>query len=246
MINELDKPETTIRHKDIIQQKPFLYKVYTRWYAGFAEAAAALPEGRLLEIGSGGGFLKEVMPQVYTSDILPLPYCDGCFSAESIPFEDNSTAGIFMLNVFHHIPDPAAFLKEAERVLVPGGAIIMIEPAHTPFSSFIYKNFHHAPFDTKGDGFVKSGGPLSGSNQALPWIIFSRDRSLFEQRFPQLEVVSVKLHSPLRYIISGGLSKPALLPSFMYGAVTFSEKLMSPLNPLFALFQTIKIQKKEH
>ena len=239
----LDLPETTIKHGEIIASKPFLKKIYTDWYGFFKDRVATLPEGRILEIGSGGGFLKEVVPQVYTSDILPLPHCDGCFSAEDLPFEDNSLSAIFMLNVFHHIPSCENFLAEAQRTLKPGGIIFMIEPANTPVAKFIYQNFHHEPFDPNGDWYVRGGGPLSDSNQAVPWIVFNRDYELFKQKFPGLALKKTTLHTPFRYVLSGGLSKRQLVPDFMYGTVTFAEKILSPLNPFWALFQTIEVEK---
>lgn len=244
VLNELDLPETTIRHGEIIKAKPFLKKIYLDWYGSFKNRSVSLPDGVLLEIGSGGGFLKEVVPNVYTSDILPLPTCDGCFSAEQMPFENESVSAIFMLNVFHHIPDSEKFLNEANRVLKKGGILYMIEPAHTPVSKFIYQHFHHEPFNPKGDWFVRGGGPLSDSNQALPWIVFKRDVEIFKRKFPHLQINYTKLHTPFRYVLSGGLSKKQLVPDFLYPAILGMEKLGSPLHPFWALFQTIEIEKK--
>src|SRR6187402_25446 len=128
---ELDDPKATLAHRDIILQKPFLKKLYNDWYDVFIKKAKEIKTGKYLEIGSGGGFLKEVFPEVITSDILNLPGVDQVFSAEELPFKENELASIMMLNVFHHIPKPYLFLKEAERTLVKGGKIIMIEPANS-------------------------------------------------------------------------------------------------------------------
>lgn len=241
---DLDDPATSLKHREIILSKPFLKKIYLYWYSFFTEGAKALPEGTLLEIGSGGGFLKEVMPNIVTSDIQPLPHCDKVFSAEAIPFPDNSVAGIFMVNVFHHIPKPHLFLKEAERVLKPGGKIIMVEPANSPWSRLINKNFHHEPFDEKGGWEIASTGPMSGSNQALPYIYFERDRQKTEQTFRQLTVEKITYHSPVSYIISGGVSRHAMLPSFSYGIIHVLEKACSPLARLMGMFMTAEITKK--
>ena len=118
-----------------------------------------------------------------TSDILSLPNVDKVFSAEELPFNENELASIVMLNVFHHIPKPYLFLKEAERTLVKGGKIIMIEPANSALARFIYKRFHHEPFDEKGGREIEAGNPLSNSNQALPYIYFERDLNLFKTQF---------------------------------------------------------------
>lgn len=243
-LKEPDKPETTLRHAEIIRNKPVLRKIYEDWYGSFIARAKSLPEGRILEIGSGGGFLKELMPEVYTSDILPLPHLDGCFSAEELPFEDNGLSAIFMLNVFHHIPSAEKFLTEAQRTLKPGGIIFMIEPAHTRVSRFIYRRFHHEPFEPEGDWFVRGGRPLSDSNQAIPWIVFERDRAIFEEKFPKLKIRSIRLHTPFRYLFSGGLSGAQLIPDFLFGTLTFVEKVAAPLHGFCALFQTIEVEKE--
>ena len=120
--------------------------------------------------------MKEIDGEIITSDIMDLPVVDQVFSAEKLPFEEKSISAIYMINVFHHIPDVRAFLKEAERCLKKGGKIVMIEPGDSPFSRFIYKRFHHEMYDDKRDWTFPATGPLSGSNQALPYIVFNRDR----------------------------------------------------------------------
>lgn len=244
--SHLDLPETTLQHREIILSKPFLKRIYVDWYNAFksyCEKNAA--NGKIVEIGSGGGFLKEIYPEVITSDIMPLSVCDMQFSAEAMPFEDHSLKAIFMLNVLHHIPNNEQFFSEAQRTLTKGGFIYMIEPATTWFSKIIYKNFHHEPFDeTVKEWKFASKGPLSDANGALPFIIFQRDYEKFKQLFPELELIAFQYHTPLKYLLSGGLSKPSLVPYFLYGFLTFTEKLLSFLFPKFALFQTIIVRKK--
>lgn len=240
---DLDDPRATQAHRDIILNKPFLKRLYTDWYNIFIAKSRELKNGKYLEIGSGGGFLKDVFPDVITSDILELPTVERVFSAEQLPFGNSELASILMLNVFHHIPKPHQFLREAERTLVKGGKIIMIEPANSALGRFIYKRFHHEPFDEKGGHEIKAGNPLSNSNQALPYIYFERDLNLFKQQFPHLRINSVKYHSPFSYVISGGVSRDAMLPYFMYPVVTFSEWLLSPFSKQLGLFCTIEIEK---
>ncbi|MCE3227466.1 MAG: methyltransferase type 11 [Bacteroidetes bacterium] len=240
---DLDDPRATLAHRDIILQKPFLKKLYEDWYKVFISKTKDIKGGKHLEIGSGGGFYKEVFPEVITSDILDLPNVDKVFSAEQMPFADNELASIVMLNVFHHIPKPYLFLKEAERTLVKGGKVIMIEPANSGLGRFIYKRFHHEPFDEKGGREINPGNPLSNSNQALPYIYFERDLEQFKKEFPKLKINSVKYHSPFSYVISGGVSRSAMLPYFMYPMVKGFEWLMSPFSRGIGLFCTIELEK---
>ncbi|MCC6690433.1 MAG: class I SAM-dependent methyltransferase [Bacteroidia bacterium] len=240
----LDDPETTLKHREIILTKPFLKKIYCDWYSVFKHNLEQVPEGKLLEIGSGGGFIKELIPEVITSDILLLENCDMTFSAEKLPFSNEELSAVLMINVFHHIPRPYLFLQEAERALKSGGRIIMIEPANSILSRFIYKNFHHEPFDEKGNWEIESTGPLSGSNQALPYIYFERDVKKFNADFPQLKLISTKYHTPFLYVLSGGVSRKALVPYQSYGLISTLEKLLSPVSRMIGLFQTIVVEKK--
>jgi SAM-dependent methyltransferase len=240
---DLDDPKATLAHRDLILQKPFLKRLYNDWYDVFIKKAKEIKTGKHLEIGSGGGFLKEVFPEVITSDILALPNVDMVFSAEVMPFKENELASIVMLNVFHHIPKPYLFLQEAQRTLVKGGKIIMTEPANSALGRFIYKRFHHEPFEENGPREIKAGNPLSNSNQALPHIYFERDLELFKKEFPQLKINSIKYHSPFSYIISGGVSRSAMLPYFMYNFVKVMEWLFSPLSKQIGLFCTIEVEK---
>ena len=240
---DLDDPNASLAHRDIILKKPFLKKLYNDWYLIFIIKSKEIKNGKYLEIGSGGGFLKDVFPEVITSDILILPNVDLIFTAEEIPFKENELASIVMLNVFHHIPKPHLFLKEAQRTLIKGGKIIMTEPANSALARFIYKRFHHEPFDEKGQREIKAGNPLSNSNQALPYIYFERDLDLFKKDFPSLKINSINYHSPFSYIISGGVSRSAMLPFFMYNFVKGIEWLFSPFYKQIGLFCTIEIEK---
>src|SRR3990172_7357981 len=103
MNTDLDSPETTIERIKIIENKPFLKNLYLDFYRLFIKHSKGSPKGRRVEIGSGAGFLKKVIPQVITSDIIKLPNCDMVFSAEKMPFVNNSLSTIYMLNTFHHI-----------------------------------------------------------------------------------------------------------------------------------------------
>jgi hypothetical protein len=58
---DLDDPKATLAHRDLILQKPFLKRLYNDWYDVFIKKAKEIKTGKHLEIGSGGGFLKDVL-----------------------------------------------------------------------------------------------------------------------------------------------------------------------------------------
>lgn len=239
----LDSPERTLYHKEIILHKKFLKKLYEQWYNEFSKEIKNLPNNTLIELGSGGGFLKEIIPNIVCTDILELSTNDMTFSALNMPFDDQSVGGIFMVDTMHHIPDMEQFLCETNRVLAKNGKMIMIEPANSMWGRFIYKNFHHEPFDTKGNWTIPSKGPLSGANGALPWIVFERDRHLFNAKFPNLKVETINYRNPLLYLLSGGVSYRQLLPDFMFPIINKIDFLLPRLSKQISMFQLIKITR---
>lgn len=242
-IKDLDDPATTLLHAEIVQKKKFLKKLYIDFYKEFGNVIPEPEKKVLVELGSGGGFIKEVIEGVITSDILDLPNVDKVFSALDMPFEERSVDAFFMFDVLHHIADPRGFFKEAMRCLKPSGKIVMIEPANTLWARFIYKNFHHELFDPQAQWGLKESGPVSHGNGAMPWIIFSRDRGIFEKEFPELRIVRMRNHTPLRYLLSGGLTLRQIVPSFTYPLIKGVEFLLSAINNLVGMFQTIELEK---
>jgi len=110
-IENLDDPATTLLHDEIIQRKGFLKNLYTDFYAQFKKAVPDREEKVLVELGSGGGFIKDVIDGVITSDIIELPNVDMFFSACQMPFEEASVDAFFMFNVLHHLINPRHFFS---------------------------------------------------------------------------------------------------------------------------------------
>ncbi|MCA9401643.1 MAG: class I SAM-dependent methyltransferase [Candidatus Omnitrophica bacterium] len=241
---DLDRPETTQLHGQIIRQKPFLRNVYLDFYYYFEKAVRPVQNRKYLEVGSGGGFLKEVYPQVIASDILPLPETDLCCSLEALPFKNGTLDGVYMLNVLHHVKDCRKVFTEFIRALKPGAKVVFVEPANTFFGRYVYQHFHHEPFDPKSDWLVPGEGPLSDANGAIPWIVFCRDREKFEKDYPQLVIEQVTFHTPLKYLLSGGVSMKSLLPNALYPVVKGLEWCLTPLNGLLGMFMTVVLTKK--
>ena len=242
-IEDLDKAESTVLHRNIIKKKVFLHKLYLEYYEIFKENTKDIPDGFKIEIGSGGGFLKEVINDVITSDVLELPGVDKAFFAEKIPYPDKSIAAFFLLNTLHHLKEPDKFFSEVNRCLKPGGKIVMIEPTNTPFSRLFFKYVHQEEFDSTKDEWVVDGeGRLADANIAMPWIIFIRDREKFLKKYPDLEIIQINKHTPFRWFLGGGLSYRQLVPSASFEFFTKIDKLFQNIS---GSFMTIVIKKSE-
>jgi SAM-dependent methyltransferase len=243
-LESLDLPESSIDHAQKIRSKKFLRKIYEEHYQFFADELRTAPSGIVLELGSGGGFIREIVPQVITSDVLPLPTIGLATSGLELPFRDAELGGVVMINVLHHLQNVDLFFKEAQRCLKPGGRILMVEPANTLWSRFIYKNFHHEPFIPEQQGWeLPQGGRMSMANDALPWIVFKRDQKIFSQKYPKLKIDKVENFMPLRYLLSGGVSKPQLSPGWSYEIWKGIEAAISPINDWVGMFMRIVVTR---
>ena len=243
-LDDLDLPSTTALHSNIIQKKTFLKKIYIDFYNQFKRALKSNINTKVIvELGSGGGFIKKIIPHAITSDIVSSKELDIVFSGLHIPFKDKKIAAFVMVDVLHHINDVRSFFKELNRCLKVSGKIIMIEPANTLLGGYIWRCFHHEPFDPSGGWGFEKEGRLSSANGAIPYIVFCRDRQQFEKEFPSFKVLKMKSHTPFRYIVSGGVSIRQLLPSFTYNIVKGIELILSPLNKYYGMFLTIELEK---
>jgi SAM-dependent methyltransferase len=241
--SDADDPQTTIEQRNIIREKRFLSKIYREWYR-HVEAAIPAGPGKVLELGSGAGFLHECFTDVVTSDVLMLPHVQVIADAQKLPFAEGSLKAIVMINVLHHLPRPRQFFQEASRCVRTDGRLIMIEPWVTPWSRVIYRTLHHEPFLPESSTWeFDSEGPLSGANGALPWIVFGRDRARFEREFPMWEIQSIQPGMPFSYLISGGVSFRSFAPGAAYELVRILERIFTPWMNSVAMFANIVLNK---
>jgi SAM-dependent methyltransferase len=241
---DLESPQTTALHRELIRSKPLLRRWYEEQYAKFLELAAPSLPGCHVELGSGGGFLKEVFPTVITSSVRPedkaAGLVDRVLNAQALDLQDRSVDGFFLLDVLHHLQDPAACFRELSRCLKPGGFAFIVDPANTPLSRFIYKNFHHEDFDEKSETWGHDyQGTLAQSNQAMGGIIFERDRRLFEERFPRLKLERIEKHTFMSYLLSGGLSYEPLIPAWAERFLPPLERFVRPLMPFVGQYMDV-------
>ena len=236
-----DNESALLRDKEIIQKKKFLNSIYFDFYERLR--LSSIPKGKIVELGSGAGFIKKVIPKIVTSDVIDGPEIDRVFFAEKMPFGNKSITAILMIDVFHHIKNVEKALTEMQRCLKVDGKIIMIEPYNSLWGGLIYKYIHHEYFDPNSEWKVKGKGRMSDSNTALPWIVFVRDKKKFEKKFPDLKIVKVEPHTPFLYLLSGGLTSYQFLPTFLYPLAKKFEKLISPLNRWLGMFVTVELQK---
>jgi SAM-dependent methyltransferase len=244
---ELGSPDYFKAQENIIKRKPLVKMNYDLWYRCFVKELKKLShlEGHLLELGSGGSYLKDFIPELITSDIVA-GKADKVIDARSIPFPDNSIKALFLTHSFHHIPDVSLFFKEVNRVLVKGGCVFFIEVTSTPLSKCIFTIVGDEPIDTKARSWdFKQDNAMMDANQALSWIIFERDIKKFNGLFPDL-IVKEKHYLPwCSYLVSGGVTRQEFIPNALSFIPQLIDFLTRPLYRFFSLHWYIKLQKRE-
>jgi SAM-dependent methyltransferase len=235
----VDDPRTTLLRREIIQDKAFLRALYCEWYG---RIVGALPKKEdVLELGSGAGFFQQFLPSVITSEVFETPGVKLIADACDLPLPNQSLDAIVMTDVFHHIPDVSRFLAEATRCVRPGGKIVMIEPWRTSWSEWVYTHLHSEPFSPESGWKIPSTGPLSGANGALPWIVFQRDKALFEAQHPQWRIKNIDPMMPFSYILSGGVSMRSLMPGWVYRPIRILERALHQRR--WAMFALIELER---
>src|SRR5438874_1271157 len=221
-----------IVHRSRWQQKRSVRLIYEDFHRQLLENC---PEGRVLDIGGGTAHIKNFRPDIVSTDILGFPGIDVVADAHRLPFPDAVFSGVVMLDVLHHLERPIEFLKEASRVLKPGGRLAMIEPAMTPLAHKFYHHFHEEPVDMAADPFAEVAinpdrDPFD-ANQAVPSLLFAEPpaRRRVERTIPSLRVRSVNWLSLWAYPLSGGFQKWSLIPAALVDSVLALERKVPQL-----------------
>lgn len=218
--------------------KPTLRAIYSDFHQ---RLEAACPAGILLDIGGGSAHFKNYRPDVVSLDIQSFAGIDVVADAHLMPFADATFGGVVMLDVLHHLQRPVDFLREARRVLKPGGRIAMIEPGMSVASEQFYSRFHHEPVDMCADPFsedrVQSSTDPWDANQAIPTLMFGTEarRRRLEEAVCGMKIISAHWLSLFAYPLSGGFKPWCLVPEKVTRPlIALEARLLPLLGPLLA------------
>lgn len=245
---DVDSDNLISIHRAILEEKPMMKAVFAEFYdlCIRLDEKHFTGEGKRVEIGAGSSFFKKRHPGIISTDIKKGDHLDMVLDAQNMVFEDKSVRAIYGIHCFHHLPHPTKFLSELERVLVPGGGCVLIEPYYGFVASKFYKVMCDTEtFDPTGEWENPSQGYMDNANQALSYIVFKRDRHDFTRMYPDLEIVTGKpLNNYVRYLLSGGVNFPQLVPQVMAPALRVCETVLMPFNRIIALHHVLVIRRR--
>jgi SAM-dependent methyltransferase len=245
---DVDSSVTLEAHRQVLAEKPIMRAVFAEFYDRCMQLDRehGSGDGQRIEIGAGSSLFSERYPNVIATDIKPHPHLDRVLDAQAMDVESGTVRAVFGINCFHHLPDPQAFFRELDRVLVEGGTCVLIEPYYRPLAATFYARlFDTETFDRSQEAWEDPARSImEGANQALSYIVFVRDRTLFEQRWPSLEIVAQEpLTNWPRYLLSGGLNFRQLVPSRSERLLRRFERALAPAGRWLALHHVVALRK---
>jgi SAM-dependent methyltransferase len=228
-----------------IKKNQLLKEIYIDFYARILREIPSSEFPKTLELGSGGGFLKELAPHVATSECVSVPGIERVVDACSIgdAFAEAELDAICALNVFHHLPDAAGFLRGASRVLRPGGRIVLIEPWFTPLGQWFHRALHHEPWVGDSDFWGIVGSGRLAANTRLPTSIFRDSDVRFRREFPALRVLKADPFHKWLYLVSGGLRLNTRVPPFLARQLVAWDQRSAAGNGMFGIFGLITVER---
>jgi SAM-dependent methyltransferase len=232
-------------YRAVWDKKPALRAVYADIYRRMLNVTAS---GPLLEIGGGAGCFKQFASNAIGTDILFAPWLDAVCDAQRLPFADRSFSNLVMMDVIHHVENPLHSLKEAARVLRPGGRLVMCEPAITLVSGIFYRLFHEEPVDMSADplypGTISADRNPYDANQAIPTLLVGRYQKALAEILPELSLVQVERFSFWAWPLSGGYQPWSLLPAAAAGPLLALEWRLRHVLGRVAAFRLLAVYER--
>jgi len=229
------------------QQKPLLRTVYRRFHELISSRLDRSVPGLIVELGSGMGSIKEVIPECVTTDLFPNPWLDRQENAYSLSFADGSVSNLILFDVWHHLRYPGTALAEFKRVLAPGGRVIVFDPAISWTGRLVYGLFHHEPIGMSlpltwdaPAGFKPGDADYFAAQGAATRIFWRREDPA---RLRDWEVVEVRPLPSFEYFATGGFSGPQLGGVALFKLWRGLDQLCAPLPKLFAARLLVVLKK---
>ena len=229
------------------EKKPSLQKAYGRLYKLIAAQVDFQLPGVKLEVGSGMGNIKKLIPDCITSDLFPNPWLDRLESIYELSFPNNSVSNLILFDVWHHLEQPANALEEARRVLVPGGKLIIMEPAMSLLGQIVYGKCHHEPlgFDIPLSSQLVD---VSQPNAKRYFAAQSSAHRVFKNRevaelLGEWNIESINQITSFAYWGTGGFSGPQFYPDRFYSFIHGMDKILGLFPSLFAARLLITLKK---
>ncbi|MSR77738.1 MAG: class I SAM-dependent methyltransferase [Candidatus Omnitrophica bacterium] len=206
----------------------------------------------VVEIGAGAGFSEfylKVRPTM--TDVVKNPWIDRVLNATQMDMESQSVDCIIASHNIHHFASPYSFFKECERVLRPGGLILIQEINTSLLMRLMLRLMRHEGWSYEVNVFdektiVNDPRDPWSANCATPELLFEQTE-LFQRAFKNLRILLNKKNEGLIFPLSGGVIAKATTPELPVWILrtikAMDEALISILPNVFALGRSVVLQK---
>ena len=209
--------ENSLHTAQSIASDLYLSHIYNQIYRNFHSITTKKTNSPLiLEIG--GGALKYTETYWERSVVTDADEFESHkvltgIRAEQLPFKASEFDYVIAKDSLHHFKDPIKALLEIDRVLKPGGSLIVSEPYWSPLGRLVYRFIHPEPWDTKVTDLNRESEDLWDSNQALLLLLNTKFANQFRRDLPTYRIELYKPTYALSYLISGGVHNRTRVPS---------------------------------
>lgn len=229
-------------------RKPVLRRAYREFHERIAAHLDPSLTGKIVELGSGIGNIRDVIPGCIRTDLFANPWIDQVENAYALSFRDDECSHLILFDVFHHLRHPRTALRECHRVLQPGGRAIVFEPYVSVAGRIVYGPLHHEPIGSSDpivpdapEGFAPDRDPYYAAQG-------NATRVFWNGEHPEIldgwELIARERIGAWPYALTGGYSKPQLYPASLYGVVSGIDRVLGILPQLTALRTLIVLRKR--
>lgn len=230
-------------------RKPVLRLAYRDFHKRIARHIDPALTGKIVELGSGIGNIRDVIPGVVRTDLFPNPWIDQVENAYALSFRDEELSHLILFDVFHHLRHPRTALQECRRVLQRRGRVILFEPYVSLVGRVVYGPLHHEPIGF-GDP-IQPTAPATFAPGRDPYYAAQGNatRVFWRGAYPEIlegwDVIARERIGAWPYALTGGYSKPQLYPTAWYGLLSVLDRAAEILPSLSALRALVVLRKRE-
>ena len=207
-----------------------------------------------IEVGCGTGISKEFIfnKNYKITDFSNYEYLDHkMIDALDTKFDNEAFDFIVSSNMIHHVPYPTLFFKEMNRILKPGGRLIIQEINCSFFMKYLLKIMRHEGFDFTVNVFDSNiictdPNDLWSANCAIPNLLFD-DQKKFHNEISNFKIIKYSHSEFFSFINSGGVISKTFyipLPVIFLNMLAKIDNILSRYFPnIFSLQRQIVLKK---
>lgn len=245
--------DATQFQKDILfnqerwQNKPILRTIYREFHEAIAKQLSELPNPLVVELGSGIGNIKDVIPHCLRTDLFANPWIDQTENAYELSFPDSTVSDLILFDVFHHLRHPGTALRECWRVLQPGGRLIIFDPFISLLGLIVFGVYHPEPVAwwneivwNAPEGWSAKDSDYYAAQGNATRVFFGR---MVKTLLKDWNIVCRQRLATISWAASGGYSGPQLYPDQLYSQMRKLDGIFDFIPGLFATRTLIVLEK---